>query len=353
MDNIDRTQKNLIIILSFVALLLFVGLAAMLAIRFERNPTSGVIELAKLNSPAGGAGSLAFSPNGRWLAKTSASYDTGITMWDVAHRIKIETPSKCLCSKIAFSPDGTLIAVGQSYNTIALLNPISMQQVRTMEASGQWVSDIAFSTDGKMLMAWGYQQASAHDATEGFITVWNVANGERTHVVNTRYQFIKDAVFSPDGTQIAIASLYEQEVELWDITSEKTVLILTLSLGASGSVNSVAFSPDGKLLATGDSMGNVILWNVGNGQQVRVLNSGADWINNVEFSPDGALLASGNGESSFTLWSTTNSEEIGKFPLFKDDEEIGEFPVYDKVENLVAFSPDGRLLASASSNGTV
>ena len=118
-------------------------------------------------------------------------------------------------------------------------------------------------------------------------------------------------------------------------------------------VNGVAFSPDGKLLASADDDGTVRLWNPATGQAVGkplsadkpVPGELVDAVNGVAFSPDGKLLASAGNDGTVRLWNPATGQPIGS-PLPADTGADGGV-------NGVAFSPDGKLLASADADGTV
>jgi WD40 repeat protein len=126
--------------------------------------------------------------------------------------------------------------------------------------------------------------------------------------------------------------------------------VRTLS-GHTGSVRSVAFSPDGRLLASGscgqrDSrdfciQGEIKLWDVASGREVRSLTGHTNWVYSVAFSPDGRLLASGSADETIKLWEVASGSEVRTLSGHTNT-------VYS-----VAFSPDGRLLASGSGDATI
>jgi WD40 repeat protein len=121
--------------------------------------------------------------------------------------------------------------------------------------------------------------------------------------------------------------------------------------GHTQSVNSVAFSPDGRLLASGScgqgnyiiicTQGEIRLWEVASGREVRSLSGHTSWVNSVAFSPDGRLLASGSHDKTIKLWEVASGREVRSLTGHTDE------------VTSVAFSPDGRLLASGSRDETI
>jgi WD40 repeat protein len=150
---------------------------------------------------------------------------------------------------------------------------------------------------------------------------------------------VNSVAFSPDGKTLASAS-DDYTVRLWDLTTRQ--LLGQPLRGHGGKVNSVAFSPDGKTLASASNDYTVRLWDVATRQPLRELLGHSDIVNSVAFSPDGKTLASTGWDRTVRLWDVATRQSLGK-PLRGHSNSV----------NSVGFSPDGKTLASASGDRTV
>ena len=149
-------------------------------------------------------------------------------------------------------------------------------------------------------------------------------------------EWMVSVAFSPDGSLLASGS--QGIVKLWDVSTRQEVATLT---GHSGWVYSVVFSPDGSLLASGSWDKTVKLWDVSKCQEVATLTGHSEEVYSIAFSPDGGLLASGSEDGTVRLWDVSTRQEVAT-------PTEASSSVYS-----VAFSPDGSLLASGSWDKTV
>src|SRR5262249_1428334 len=145
---------------------------------------------------------------------------------------------------------------------------------------------IAFSPDGKLLAAGG-------GPGSGTVLVWDRDTGRRV-AVRTPGHIIR---FSPDGTLLAVGS--EKTVRLWDVTGWDELVTFR---GHTEPVISLAFSPDGKLLVTGDWGGDLLLWDVAQMRQVLRRRADAFVLGSLAFSPDGRRLFTGSAGCVVRFW---------------------------------------------------
>jgi len=144
--------------------------------------------------------------------------------------------------------------------------------------------------------------------------------------------YVYSVAFSPDGKTLASGS-WDNTVRLWDVASRRN---LTKLIGHEAGVRSVAFSPDGKTLASGGSDNAVRLWDVASRQNLATLRGHGGFVWSVAFSPDGKTLASGGSDNTVKLWDVASRQNLATL-------QGHEGSVWS-----VAFSSDGKTLASGS-----
>src|SRR5262249_44601543 len=150
---------------------------------------------------------------------------------------------------------------------------------------------------------------------------------------------IQDIAFSPDGKLLATAS-YDRLIKLYDVASGKEVRTLK---DHSDAVYGVAFSRDGKLLASVAADRAVKVWNVGTGQRLYTLGEATDWLYAVAWSPDGKHLAAAGVDRSIRVWKADATEGKIAFSIF----------AHEKAVTRLVYSADGKTLYSLGEDRTV
>ena len=151
--------------------------------------------------------------------------------------------------------------------------------------------NIAYSPDGTRL------------AVASSIGIWlyDTATHQEVALLTGHTDDVISVAFSPDGSTVASGSR-DETVRLWDAVTGQEKATLTGHAGITGAgVNSVAFSPDGSTVASGSRDGTVRLWDAVTGQEKATLKGNRGWVNSVAFSPDGSTLVSGSKNATVRL----------------------------------------------------
>ena len=280
---------------------------------------------------------VAFSPDGHTLA--AGGINGHIGLWDTATRRKAGALDEgSPVESVAFSPDGHTLAVGDSSGHIGLWDTATGQTTASL-AEGSAVYSVAFSPDGHTL-------AAGDD--NGQIGLWDAAPGHTTASL-AEGSPVGSVAFSPDGHTLAVGD-WGGHIGVWDVTTGRRTATLT----QGGAVASVAFSPDGHTLATGNGTGHIALWDVTTGRKPASLSardeSGSIFSGNesgsiysVAFSPDGHTLAAAGAIGDIGFIDVWHAPTWRQTTTFSDESPVES----------VAFSPDGQTLAAGDDNGHV
>lgn len=192
------------------------------------------------------------------------------------------------------------------------------------------IRGVAFSPDGAYAASCG-----GDHRTPGELVLWNLKTGDEVFTVRYR-RGVRSVAFSPDGKLLA-AGTFNNTVELIEAATGETVASLT---DFNGAVNSVAFSPDGSLLAAGSLDKTIKLYETDTQEVVKTLNGHTDWVFFVAFSSDGSSLASCGRDKSLRVWDVESGELRRSIETGREGE-------------CVSFSPDDKMLAVGLWDGSV
>jgi WD40 repeat protein len=305
-----------------------------------------------LRGHRGGVMRVAFSPDGKRIASASGT----VKVWD-AHKgrpvLTFKGHTRGGASSVAFSPDGKRIAScggvwdekQQQWGSgeVKVWDAATGREAFTLKGHTGYVYCVAFSGDGKRI-------ASAGD--DFTVRIWDAAKGQQVLSLKA-HTFVFSVAFSADGKRIATGSICRPQgilntgeerspVKVWDADKGQELLSLK---GHTDLVESVAFSADGKRLASASRDGTVRVWDAAKGQEILTLKGHTSRVNSVAFSPDGKRLASGGGDDA----------DPGQLKVWDADkgQEVLTFKGHTRGVTSVAFSADGKHIASASWDGTV
>jgi WD40 repeat protein/DNA-binding SARP family transcriptional activator len=318
----------------------------------------------------GGAFNLDFSPDGSRVVVTTLPGDEatiGMFAVDTGERL-LAIPLPFTVCGIDFSPDGNLIIGGECFGrglpTAHLWDATSGAEVRPLgDHGGPWVTGAAFSPDGTLAVTVGL---------DGMGRVWNVRTGDELVTLAGHAAAVETADFSPDGDRVATGGA-DGTARIWDLPSGRELLTLSVSGGAVGEVK---FSPDGTTLITG-GIGATRIWDVtpeGTGESLSIATpNGSAFL--VAYGLEGSVLVSAD-DGGVNVWDATSGDRLEGFPwdsdltaFATDDQRVlvsadppviqvddtGEMrATYPTPEfNMVAYSPDGSMLASGHQDGRV
>ncbi|MCP5116036.1 MAG: WD40 repeat domain-containing protein, partial [bacterium] len=277
--------------------------------------------------PGGPLRSVAWSPDGTRLAVGSGDNSVyvltpeGRVLW----RGRGHTQNVW---SVAWSPDGRRMASGSQDNTVRLWDATTGTSLLTAEGHTDSVYAVAWSPAGRRLASGSYDK---------IVRVWDPTNGNLLAQFNGHQSAVEGVAWSPDGLRLASAA-WDETVAIWDADSGTRLLQYD---GHKDTVTSVAWSPDGQRIASGSYDQTIHVWNAATGKVLQQCNGHSNQVWSVAWLPDGGHLASGSWDNTVRLWNPENGQQIT---------QVG---THDNYIWSVAFSPDGTRLASASSDETI
>ncbi|MBD2459081.1 AAA-like domain-containing protein [Nostoc sp. FACHB-87] len=292
--------------------------------------------LHKLNSfkHTNWVNSVSFDSDGRILA--SGSSDCTIKLWNLkGELIQTLKGHKKGVMSVRFSPDGYLLASGGDDCTIKIWkrdHNSQFQELFTLKSHSRSVKSVRFNRKGNLL-------ASGSDDSK--IKLWNPYTGEEIHTFLGHTKGVRSVRFSPDDTLLASGS-DDTKVIIWkiDIDNKIYTRLHTLDHFTEG-IRSVRFKSDGKTLASGSNDGTIKLWDVASGEKIDTRKSKGLWMSSLSFNPQNESVIAYGGADGVVRLSSINGKELQTLKG------------HTGWIRSVSFSADGKILASASIDGTI
>lgn len=311
---------------------------------------------------------ITFTPDGKILA--SSGSDKTIRLWDVKEQRQTGLLGELKESvfTLAISSDEMTLVSGsgnENEGEILLWNTQEQKQIGSLKGHQSWVEALIFSPDGKTLVSGSYDQT---------IRIWNIQEQKELAILQGDMEiFNTQMAFNPNGKTFATTS-DSQKVRFWDIQEQRQVNVLdgfmpwvygvaispdikTMATDNNAMIlfwdikeqrligdpilpekdgywfcNSIAFSPDGKMVAAGAYDGLIYLIDAKEQKKIGILKGHTDWVRSLAFSPDGKLLASGSLDMVLRIWDVEQRKQIFE-------------QACPSHTHMVAFSPDGKYLA--------
>lgn len=281
----------------------------------------------------GSINDLAFSPDGLALA---AVVTDRLIVWDVATRRVLATLPYVYRS-LAWSPSGKLLAGGNGDGvtiwTVGRDSTFSQSSISLPgdNLASSPVFSLAWSKDSTLLGAGHY---------DGTVRIWRMPDATLVGTLRGEAP-IENLIFSPDGQQIATIDI--DVIHVWQLANNQ----LHFNLQNTYGFKDVTWSADRGLLASCSPDGFVQVWQASDGQRLRTFKAHADAINSIVFSPDSQLLATGAGLYGYDTKEGPKDMSVRVWRVL-DGSLLHTFVGHRNMVTSVTFSPDGTMLASAS-----
>ena len=251
-------------------------------------------------------------------------------------RIEPRTPPRRPVRDLAFEPGSKLLAVARP-DAVELVSVDSRTVVRSLTGFRGSAQAVVFSANGQSVFA------GAGDVTGGEIVEWRIPGGERGRSYTGHGDAVHSLAFSGEGPILAGGG-YDHGIRLWHVADGRELATIAVNQGA---VMGLAFRPDGRVLASASYDRTARLYAMPSGERLETFGQALQEVHAVAFSPDGRTLLTGGGDHRIRAY------RIGPDGREGSNELVATVFAHEGTLLRLGYSPDGRLVASSSDDGTV
>jgi WD40 repeat protein len=280
--------------------------------------------------------SASFSRDGTRIV--TSSYDTTAKIYAIVRDTQLRVTAfatlaghEDLVQSAEFSPDGSQIATASQDKTARLWRCDTLAQIAAFASPNDNKPHLIV---GAALSSFGAALATVSADEDAPTRIWDVRTGRQTGELPGQGQSFTSVAFSPDGSLVATAST-DNDAQVWNARTGEQVAVLH---GHEDKVFSVAFSPDGTRIVTGSDDRTAREWDARSGAQIMVFKGHKDRLSTATFSPDGTRILTGAWDNSARVWDATSGAQILQLTV----------PTLAVAVTTAAFSPDGSLIATGS-----
>jgi WD40 repeat protein/beta-lactamase regulating signal transducer with metallopeptidase domain len=288
---------------------------------------------------AQGVASVAFSPDGRYIA--SSGYDGQAVIRDFPSGKVVTVLALDGIARLCYSPDGESLITVTEAKTIKIWNAKTGAETARIENPTIRCYCLAYSPDGKFFAVGGGDLQQGAGPNE--VIIWDAKTLKPVGKLANHGAPVMSVVFSKDSQLIATGSI-DTKARLWQVDGFKLLGELE---GHEDWVKALTFTPDGKTLVTGSHDGSVRLWDVQKRMPLNRLDGHVAPVRAVAVSPDGVYLFTGGAERILKVWDLTTFKETASY------QPRMESAAAMSLILAAGYSPDGRLLATVHESGVI